>query len=107
MADKPAETIQTLLEAEQMAKTLVEQARKERDVRLKTAASEADAEIAQYRAAKEDEYQAQVKKYVGSTGETSDKIAATAQKNIKSTVAAAKSNKASVVDMLVSYVREV
>lgn len=106
-AEKPAETIQTLLEAEQMAKTLVEQARKERDTRLKAAASEADSEIAQYRALKDDEYQAQVKKYVGSTGETSDQIAAVAQKNIKSTIAAAKSNKAAVVDMLVSYVRNV
>lgn len=90
-----------------MAKTLVEKARKERDTRLKTAASEADAEIAQYRASKEEEYQAQVKKYVGSTGETSEQIAASAQKNIRSTTAAAKSNKASVVDMLISYVRNV
>lgn len=90
-----------------MAKTLVEQARKERDTRLKQAASEADSEIAQYRAQKEEEYQAQVQKYVGSTGETSEQIASTAKQDIKSTIAAAKSNKASVVSMLVSYVRKV
>lgn len=106
-AEKPAETIQTLLEAEEAAKTAIEQARKERDTRLKQAASEADSEIAQYRAQKEGEYQTLVQKNVGSTDEVSEKIASESRQNIKSAVNAAKTNKSAVVDMLVSYVRNV
>lgn len=107
MGDKPAETIQTLLEAEEAAKTAIEAARKQRDIRLKQAASEADSEIKQYRMQKEEEYQAQVKKYVGSTGETSERIASESKQNIESTVNAAKTNQSAVVDMLVGYVRTI
>lgn len=104
---KSAETIQTLLEAEQEAKTLVEQARKERDTRLKQAASEADTEIAQYRHSKEEEYQAQIAKVHGSTDEISQRIMAESKQHIKSTTDAAKAHKQEVVDMLVSFVRNV
>lgn len=106
-SDKPAETIQTLLEAEEKAKIAIETARKERDARLKQAASEADTEIAQYRAAKEEEYQAQLKKFVGSTGATSEKIAIDAKESITLTKTAAMENQAAVVDMLTQFVRNV
>lgn len=107
MSEKPAETIQTLLEAEQEAKTLVEQARKERDARLKQAASEADQEIADYRKSKEAEYQTQLAKVSGTADETSARIKSESDQHIKRTTAAAKSHKKEVVDMLVGFVRDV
>lgn len=107
MTEKPAETIQTLLEAEQEAKTAVEQARKERDIRLKQAATEADAEIAEYRKSKDADYQLQLAKVAGSTGEASQRIMAESKVHIKSITAAAKTHKKEVVDMLVHYVKNV
>lgn len=105
MSQKPTETtIQTLLEAEEAAKTAIATAREARDIRLKQAATEADAEIASYRAGKEEEYQAQVKAFVGATGAVSDEIAAGAKKAIGSTIKASAVNKPAVIDMLVSYV---
>ena len=105
--ERPAETIQTLLEAEEAAKIAIDKARKDRDARLKQAATEAETEIAEYRAEKEAEYQAEVKKYVGSTGATSERIASESKQSIKATINAAKANKNSVVDLLVSIVRDV
>lgn len=107
MSAKPAETIQTLLEAEEQAKNTIEEARAARDARLKQAAAEADLEITQYREMKDTEYKDAVKKYEGTTGETSERIAAESKQYIKSTINAAKSNKATVADMLVSYVLNV
>lgn len=107
MSEKPAEIIQTLREADDQSKATIEAARKERDSRLKQAASEADAEIAQYRASREADYQAKLNKFVGSTGETSERIAADAKETIERTVESSKSNQASVVDMLVNFVKDV
>lgn len=107
MTEKPAEIIQTLREADEQSKATIEAARKERDSRLKQAASEAEIEIAEYRAAKEADYKSQLNKFVGSTGETSEKIAADAKINIDKTVQAAQTNQSAVVDMLVNYVKDV
>lgn len=107
MTEKSPEIIQTLRDADEQSKATIEAARKERDSRLKQAASEADAEIAQYRATREADYQAQLNKFVGSTGETSERIAADAKKSIDKTVEASKSNRSSVVEMLVQYVKDV
>lgn len=107
MAEKPAEIIQTLREADEQSKATIESARKERDNRLKQAAKEAEAEINEYRAAREADYQARLSKFVGSTGEASEKIAADAKVSIEKTLKSAKSKKSEVVDMLVSYVKEV
>lgn len=107
MSEKPAEIIQTLREADEQSKATIEAARKERDTRLKQAASEADAEIAEYRASREADYQAQLNKFVGSTGETSERIAADAKLNIEKTVDAANLNKSAVIDMLVAFVKDV
>lgn len=106
-AENPAETIQTLLEAEEQAKIAIDAARKQRDIRLKQAATEADSEIAQYRVAKDAEYKSQLKKFVGSTGAVSEQIAADAKKSIEKTVCAAQANKSTVVAMLVEYVLRV
>ncbi|KAI0563764.1 V-type ATP synthase Subunit G [Gracilaria domingensis] len=106
-AEKPAETIQTLLEAEEEAKKLIETARKERDARLKQAASEADAEINEYRSNKESEYQAQKESYAGSSKESSNQIAAESKVNIKRTINEARASKQAVVDMLVAFVKTV
>ncbi|PXF40825.1 V-type proton ATPase subunit G [Gracilariopsis chorda] len=106
-AEKPAETIQTLLEAEEQAKKLIETARIERDSRLKQAASEADAEIAEYRKQKELEYNQKKASFAGSSKESADQIAAESTQKIKRTINEAKGNKAAVVDMLVHYVKTV
>lgn len=106
-AEKPAETIQTLLEAEEEAKKLIETARKERDTRLKQAASEAEAEIAEYRKEKEVEYNDKKASFAGSSKESADQIAAESTQKIKRTVNEAKAKKAAVVDMLVQYVKTV
>uniref|UniRef100_A0A7S3EEC8 V-type proton ATPase subunit G n=1 Tax=Rhodosorus marinus TaxID=101924 RepID=A0A7S3EEC8_9RHOD len=66
MSGKSAQTIQQLLEAEKAAAEVVEQARKERDERLKKASLEAEAEIAAYREMLEKEYQEKLAK-VGRT----------------------------------------
>lgn len=107
MTEKPAEIIQTLREADEQSKATIEAARKERDTRLKQAASEAEVEIVEYRTSKEADYKSQLNKFVGSTGETSDKIAADAKLNIDQTVTAAEANKSDVIDMLVSFVKDV
>lgn len=104
---RPAETIQTLLEAESEAKLVVEKARKERDARLKKAASEAEEEIAAYRAAKEAEYQAEVDKYMGTSGTETERIAAETEKRVADTYEATKSRKEEVVSMLISFVTNV
>lgn len=106
-SEKPAETIQTLLEAEEQAKKAIESARQERDVRLKQAASEAEAEIIDYRAQKDAEYKAQKQKYAGTSEEVSLKIALESKQNIKKTINEAESNKLAVVNMLVRYVKNV
>lgn len=93
MSDKPAETIQTLLDAEEKAKVVIEKARTERDARLKQAATEADAQIAQYRASKEAEYQSEVRKYDSSSGSASERIKTDAQRDIATATGAAKANK--------------
>lgn len=107
MTEKPAEIIQTLREADEESKATIEAARKERDNRLKQAAKEAESEITDYRSTREADYQAQLNKFVGSTGETSEKIAADAKQNIERTANAAKTTKDKVVEMLVSYVKDV
>lgn len=107
MSDKPAEIIQTLRDADEQSKATIEAARKDRDARLKQAASEADAEIAAYRAAKDTEYQQKLNSFAGSTGEASERIAADAKKHIDATVEAASGNKDGVVDMLVAFVKDV
>lgn len=104
---KPAETIQTLLEAEEGAKTAIEEARKQRDMRLKEAATEADAEITAYRSTKESEYKAMLQKLVGATDATSEQIAAEAKESIKHTISSARGRKVDVVQMLVGYVKTV
>lgn len=107
MTEKPAEIIQTLREADEQSKTTIEAARRERDTRLKQAAIEAEAEITEYRTSRERDYQAQMNSFVGSTGETSEKIASDAKQSIAKTVTAAEGNKLAVVDMLVAYVKDV
>ena len=101
------ETIQTLLTAEEESKKTVEEARKMRDARLKQAASEAETQIAAYRAEKEQNYQDQIKAVSGSTGATTEQIAADKNQSIKSIKNASKASKPAVVDMLVSFVRNV
>lgn len=107
MSEKPAEIIQTLREADEQSKATIDAARKERDSRLKQAAVEAEAEIAEYRATRDREYHAEMDKSKGSTGDASKKIATDAQKNIERTLASAAGKKAAVVDMLVGYVKDV
>lgn len=107
MSEKPAEIIQTLREADEQSKATIDAARKARDARLKEAATEAEAEIAKYRADREAKYQAQLSKFVGSTGETSQQIAEDAKSSIAATTSTASVNKPAVVAMLVSHVKNV
>lgn len=107
MSARPAETIQTLLEAEEAAKGVIDAARADRDARLKAAVDEADAEIGAFKAAKEAEYQAQVKSYSGSSSLSSEQIAADAKKEIEATVAMSAEKKPKVVGMLVKHVVDV
>lgn len=93
MSDKRAQTVKTLLDAEEQAKAMIEAARSERDMRLKQAATEADAQIAKYKSDKEAEYQGEVSKYDSSSGTESTQIKADADRNIKSVTVAAGVNK--------------
>lgn len=107
MSEKPAEIIQTLREADEQSKATIDAARKERDSRLKQAAVEAEAEIAEYRATREREYLAEMDKSKDSTGDASKKIATDAQENIERTLALTAGKKSAVVDMLAGYVKDV
>jgi V-type H+-transporting ATPase subunit G len=107
MSDKQSKTIQTLLEAEEAAKGVIDAARRDRDVRLKRAAIEADAEIKAYKDRKEAEYQAEVASFHGAAGNASDQIAKDAHAAIVATVAASAANKPAVVDFLVTSVTNV
>lgn len=104
MSEKPAKTIETLLEAEEAAKRVIDSARADRDARLKAAVDEADAEIRAFKAAKESEYQAQVESYAGSAGLTSEQIAADAKNQINATLAESGKKKPDVVQLLVDHV---
>mmetsp|Transcript_50787 Transcript_50787/g.124776 ORF Transcript_50787/g.124776 Transcript_50787/m.124776 type:complete len:115 (+) Transcript_50787:60-404(+) len=102
-----SETIQTLLEAEKEAATVVERARKEREARIKQAAVEAEAEINAYRATKEAEYKAEVEKYQGSSGDSAKQIAADTERLIKETSTGAAQKRDEVISMLVKFVTTV
>lgn len=107
MSEKPAETIQTLLEAEESAKTVIDAARVARDARLKAAVDEADAEIAAYRARKDAEYKEKVAKYAGMSGVSADEIARGAQADVEAVRVSAGKKVAEVVEMLVGAVTKV
>jgi V-type H+-transporting ATPase subunit G len=107
MTNKQTETIQTLLEAEEAAKAVIDAARRDRDVRLKQAAVEADAEIKAYKDRKEAEYLAEVASFHGAAGDASDQIAKDAKAAIAATIASCAANKPKVVDFLVDFVTNV
>lgn len=107
MGDKPAETIQTLLHAEEAAKGVIDGARAARDARLKAATDEADAEIAAYRAQREEEYAAQVESYAGQSGDSAAEIARGADADVAAVREASEKNVDAVVGMLVSAVTKV
>ncbi len=94
------QTVKTLLDAEEQAKALIEQARSERDARLKQAATEADEQIAKYKADKEAQYQAEVSKYDSSSGTASERIKVDADRDIKSVTYSAAANKPKVSSSL-------
>mmetsp|Transcript_3892 Transcript_3892/g.7445 ORF Transcript_3892/g.7445 Transcript_3892/m.7445 type:complete len:116 (-) Transcript_3892:129-476(-) len=104
---KSMETIHALLEAEKEAATVVEKARKERDARLKQAATEAEAEINAYREAKEKEFLAEVEKYQGSSGDWAKQIAEQTETLINKTQTFSKGKMDEVVAMLVKVVNTV
>lgn len=68
------ETIKLLLKAEEEASALVEQARKDRESRLKQASKEAQKEINAYREEKEREYQEELKKHSGLSEENTTRL---------------------------------
>lgn len=97
MSERPAETIQTLLEAEEAAKSVIDSARRDRDARLRQATVEADREINAYRDRREAEYQAQLDALKGDAGNVSDQIARDAENAVKETLEASKKNKQKVL----------
>lgn len=107
MSEKAAETIQTLLEAEESAKTVIDAARVARDARLKAAVDEADAEIGAYRARKDKEYKEKVASYAGLSGESAEEIARNASADVEAVRESAGQRVGEVVDMLVGAVTKV
>lgn len=85
MSARPAETIQTLLDAEEAAKGVIDAARRERDARLKQASVEAEAEISAYREKRESEYQAAISSFKGTADKAAEQIARDAKLSIAET----------------------
>ncbi|KAJ8904163.1 hypothetical protein NDN08_000690 [Rhodosorus marinus] len=104
MSGKSAQTIQQLLEAEKAAAEVVEQARKERDERLKKASLEAEAEIAAYREMLEKEYQEKLAKFKASEGDVSKMVKEREDKEIAAVKAAASKEKDAISAQLVEWV---
>ncbi|GJQ13320.1 hypothetical protein GpartN1_g5111.t1 [Galdieria partita] len=68
------ETIKLLLKAEEEATSVVEQARRDRESRLKQATQEAQKEINAYRQEKEREYQEELNKHSGLSEENTKRL---------------------------------
>eukprot|EP00871_Galdieria_phlegrea_P002491 jgi/Galph1/3242/GphlegSOOS_G1894.1 len=68
------ETIQILLKAEEEAASLVEQARKDRETRLKQASAQVEKEVNAYKQEKEREYQQELKKHSGLAEENTKRL---------------------------------
>merc|ERR1712046_139668 len=96
-----------LLAAEERAKEIVANVRKERQQILRRAEDEAQADIDAYRAERQKHYDDKLKQHSGNTGERTKKLSAAADKEKADVVAKANQNKEKVVQMLIEAVTTV
>jgi V-type H+-transporting ATPase subunit G len=96
--------IQKLLAAEQEAQGIVAAARAEKTARLRQAKAEADAEIAAYRAQREEKYQGLVLSQTGDSTTRAARLEADCTAQIATVVAQVQANKKIVTNMLAQKV---
>lgn len=96
--------IQKLLAAEQEAQAIVTAARAEKTSRLRQAKAEADAEIAAYRAQREEKYQSLLRSRVGDSSARAARLETDAAAAIERVQAQVRAGKKAVTDMLAAKV---
>ena len=96
--------IQKLLAAEQEAQPIVTAARAEKTSRLRQAKAEADAEIAAYRAQREEKYQSLLSSRVGDSSARAARLETDAAAAIERVQAQVNAGKKAVTDMLAAKV---
>ena len=96
--------IQKLLAAEQEAQGIVAAARAEKTARLRQAKAEADAEIAAYRAQREEKYKGLVLSQTGDSTTRAARLEADCTAQIATVVAQVQANKKIVTNMLAQKV---
>jgi V-type H+-transporting ATPase subunit G len=96
--------IQKLLAAEQEAQAIVTAARAEKTSRLRQAKAEADAEIAAYRAQREEKYQSLLSSRVGDSSARAARLETDAAAAIERVQAQVNAGKKAVTDMLAAKV---
>ena len=92
--------IQKLLAAEQEAQAIVTAARAEKTSRLRQAKAEADAEIAAYRAQREEKYQSLLRSRSGDSSARAARLETDAAAAIERVQAQVRAGKKAVTDML-------
>mmetsp|Transcript_29426 Transcript_29426/g.74048 ORF Transcript_29426/g.74048 Transcript_29426/m.74048 type:complete len:115 (+) Transcript_29426:76-420(+) len=96
--------IQQLLQAEQRAQEIVNQARKEKAALVKKARDEAEAEVNKYREERLKQFDDYSSTRVGSTDEYAKKLAIETEQNIAAVQTGIQSKKQEVIDMLLKSV---
>jgi len=99
--------VQSLLNAERAAKAKIEESRKRKQLRLKQAKEEAQAEIETYRAEREKQYKELEDKVLGSRGDLESRIDRETQEKIKEQMVRLQKNKDQAIQMLLQAVCEV
>eukprot|EP01024_Parvocaulis_polyphysoides_P019328 TRINITY_DN18740_c0_g3_i2.p1 TRINITY_DN18740_c0_g3~~TRINITY_DN18740_c0_g3_i2.p1 ORF type:complete len:113 (-),score=23.64 TRINITY_DN18740_c0_g3_i2:142-480(-) len=102
-----ADGIQKLLQAEQAAQRIVDNARKNKQDKLRQAKSEADKELKIFRAKQEDLYQNKLVEAASSTDSKFEHLAEEAQKAVQDIQEQVSNKKDAVVDMLMKMVTTV
>lgn len=97
---RSSETIQALLQAESDAAEKINRARREREERVRQAATEADSEVAAYRKGKEQEYQRALREGDGSSEDTAKTLQEQADAEVSQTREAAEKRRGQVADVL-------
>jgi len=99
--------IKQLLEAEGKAQEIVNNARKAKQALLKQARDDAEREIKEYYATRQQQFDDYQKQHLAGTGSYAQQLAVTTDTQIKSTQEAIDQNRNKVLDLLLKFTAEV